>query len=704
MAKILQLLRSNKVYTDKAAAVAALGDSNFLNGRKDGEIVLARYYYTYTDETTHQNVTVAKSIMGVYHVEVPLGGEAGTTKTGVTILEDNSAIDDVLAGLDYNLEADDNKVVTDVNQENGRVSAASKNLTAIKLAGYAEGTNADIADTDTLGQALGKLQAQINAMDKAASAVDGKVVTTIAEDDGKVSETKANVKDLQLGGYAKDADATGEIGSTDTINTALSKIENKIAANTVSSTDGSITIDTEGATTDLSVTIDGTTIQKANGGALKSGLTVIKEIDNLETNVKEQYKLAYKVGDAAAVAISGAETIKIYKDSSLKEVYLGAGTDTVDTTTGAVTKYAYELISDPSTQITAAEYAELTEEQKALYQAIDSQSMNFVYQLADGTYSITKIDVSKFLTESEFSDGLQVSNAVVSVKKDDTSGKVRTAAQPAEGEDTGLVDVLTISSAGVKIANIQEAINYAISTLDTADAAVAGQYISQVAETDGKLTISRANVSDAILTGYAKGSKPVSTAVAATDDVKGAIAKLEHQVDDAKAAATTVVKEGTDAGNNMSIDVETDSTDNHKTYTINLTDVASATALSNEITRAGNAETAIDSVVGLTKDANNETRTYTNTGTYIGKGTTNTVKSDIKALDTEVADGLNSVTGSNAITVGTKSNKDQTISLKLDYTTAATNQTLTGTNALQITSDGLFLSSTWDCGTFGNNQ
>jgi hypothetical protein len=98
--------------------------------------------------------------------------------------------------------------------------------------------------------------------------------------------------------------------------------------------------------------------------------------------------------------------------------------------------------------------------------------MNFAYQLADGTYSLTKIDVSKFLTESEFSDGLQVNGGVVSVKKDTSSGKVRTAATPSgvtpdSAEDTGLVDVLTVSSNGVKVDNIQAAIDYAVQNSST---------------------------------------------------------------------------------------------------------------------------------------------------------------------------------------------------------------------------------------------
>ena len=104
------------------------------------------------------------------------------------------------------------------------------------------------------------------------------------------------------------------------------------------------------------------------------------------------------------------------------------------------------------------------------------------------------------------------------------------------------------------------------------DAATPGQYVSSVSETDGKIAVTRANVSDAVLNDYAKGSD--ATAVAATDTVNQAISKLENQVDNAKSAATTVVAEGTDAGNNMSI-AETAGADGHKIFTINLTNVAS---------------------------------------------------------------------------------------------------------------------------------
>lgn len=173
------------------------------------------------------------------------------------------------------------------------------------------------------------------------------------------------------------------------------------------------------------------------------------------SNIKEAYKVVAFQGEETqqTVYTQVGDVVKIYKDSSLVETYLGADTDTINTSTGVVTKYVYELISDPTTQITAAEYAELTSEQKALYQEINSQSLNMVYQLADGTYQLTKVDVGKFLSEAEFGNGLQVSNAgVVSLAIDSTSSDAE--------------NFLTVGENGLKISGIQDAIDESIDEID----------------------------------------------------------------------------------------------------------------------------------------------------------------------------------------------------------------------------------------------
>ena len=81
----------------------------------------------------------------------------------------------------------------------------------------------------------------------------------------------------------------------------------------------------------------------------------------LGTNVKEAFQLVDEDGAQAG------EIIKVYKDSALKEV------------------------------------------------ALEEQELKFTYILADGSESTVGVDVSKFLAESEFGDGLEVVDNVVKV-------------------------------------------------------------------------------------------------------------------------------------------------------------------------------------------------------------------------------------------------------------------------------------------------
>ena len=386
----------------------------------------------------------------------------------------------------------------------------------------------------------------ILGMDKAADAVAGKVVTTVSEVDGVVSETKANVKDLQLGGYSKDTTATGAIAGTDTINTALSKLENIVAANAISNADGSINVTTGATGTDINVNIKtGEKVLAKTGDAGLYTDIKLSGVTPSSTTVKEEYALYATDG-----SILG-DHIKIYKDSSIVSITLenndGSGH------TGQYLKYTY----------------------------ID----------ASGDTQSTYVDVSAFLVEAEFASGVTA----------DQSGIVHGVVDSTSEKDSNNDSFLTVGANGFKVDGIKDEIDAKIAALDkTDDAAVAGQYVAAIQEADGIVSVkTRANVSDAVLTGYAKGEKPASTAIAATDDVKGAIAKLEHQIDDAKAAATTKVVEGTDAGNNMTI-VSATGADNSVTYTVNLTDVASKAALDAEIA----ARKAVDGQNGQTYAAN----------------------------------------------------------------------------------------------------
>ena len=352
------------------------------------------------------------------------------------------------------------------------------------------------------------------------------------------------------------------------------------------------------------------------GGAAKS-YTIVKKTEGItDENVKEQYFLQETVGETSK---NVGEAINIYKDSSLKSV------------------------------------------------ALDGQELVFTYILANGEESVVRLDVSTFLAESEFGDGLVVNNHIVNVKVDASS----------EG-------FLTVGENGVKLSGVKAAIDAAVADLDVTDSASEGMYVSAVSETDGKVAISRANVSDAVLNGYAKGTD--ATAIAASDSLKAALGKLENQVEKAKAAATTKVEKDASA-THLTLGSAT-AADGSVTYTIGENDIASDTALSAEIAarkavdgqegqtyvantgtnyiagatslndadkkldaalkaevdRAKLAETSIDSVVGLTKAANNETRTFSPTPNYGGGATS--VMDNMQKLDTKlktVADGLAAV-------------------------------------------------------------
>ena len=156
--------------------------------------------------------------------------------------------------------------------------------------------------------------------------------------------------------------------------------------------------------------------------------SIVAITEGLGANVAEAFKLVDGNG------VQAGETINIYKDSALKSV------------------------------------------------ALDGQELVFTYILADGSESVVRIDVSSFLHESEYGDGLQVVDHVVSIKKDDESD-----------------DFLTVSEKGVKVSGIRaaldaareeakaglnEAIEAEVSARTAADKALAADLAAEIARAD----------------------------------------------------------------------------------------------------------------------------------------------------------------------------------------------------------------------------
>lgn len=377
--------------------------------------------------------------------------------------------------------------------------------------------------------------------------------------------------------------------------------------------DGKIFVgdDVEDVLTELNTKISQTV------GAAKS-YKIIEAASPASTSLKE-YKVQVAIGDGAFADDTNSATIVVPKDQHLKSVVL------------VNQRPAEEGESGP----------------------VSGNFLKFTYVLNDGTESDVYVDVSAFLTESEFGDGLEVSNAgVVSAKlgngiefgNEATGNKSLNVKIDSTSETDGQATpaaFLTVGGDGVKVQGIKAEITRQIQALDnTSDTAVAGQYITYITEADGIVSAGdRANVSEAVLNNYAKGSAPTagSEAVAATDTVNQAIAKLEHQVDAAKTAASaarSVVEQATSTGNeHVTVTAsQPDATTGAITYTIGENDIASAQGLSDEITRAQNAEGEIAGLVGL--DGTEGSRTFSPTTNYGGSSAS--VQANMQALDTQI--------------------------------------------------------------------
>lgn len=197
---------------------------------------------------------------------------------------------------------------------------------------------------------------------------------------------------------------------------------------------------------------------------------------------------------------------------------------------GANVKEAYKLVENGKDK--AGAYIPVYKDSSLKSAVLNGQKLVFTYTLADETEQVVEIDVSKFLAESEFKNGLDVNkNGEVSVKVDATS----------EG------GFLTVSDGGIKLSGIQDAIDGEIAKLD---ATVGSQIVAsskhvavEVVEENGKLTNLTVTESDiasaASLTseiGRAKDAEKVNAdAIAILNGDKTVDGSVAKALSDAKA-------------------------------------------------------------------------------------------------------------------------------------------------------------------------
>ena len=490
--------------------------------------------------------------------------------SGSTVTDVKQYIDDAIAELEAGFdstasgESADGHVSVKVDMENGQ-------LTAVTV------TTSDIASADDLAEEVSArttadtaLQAEIDAIETAVGlANDGTYVagdgqftsaaTSVADAIDKLDDALASaVTDIETEIENKinalDADESGastyvnvRVQEEDGVITEVSVDDSALEA-AIEAMDLAEVHEAGKAIVAVSEE-DG--IVSATAGTIAAQYVDVADADNhftannVEAALAELYT-GYTAGDAAIVgdATASGDTLGKLEDrieelaTDAKEYHL------VKSTTGLpeTIKERYSLVDadgnvsgdtvdiPKDSHIVSINY--ITDSGDPHY-----QNLEYVYIDASGETRTTYVDMSEIVLESEFASGVTA-----------IDGVVRGVVDPASET------FLTVGADGFKLSGVQDAIDDAVDAEEQA-------------------------------------RKEADSAI--TEDLETTAATLVQMIEDAKDAATTKVVEGTDAGNNMEI-VPTTGADDSVTYTINLTDIASASALTQEISDREDADEALD--------------------------------------------------------------------------------------------------------------
>lgn len=228
---------------------------------------------------------------------------------------------------------------------------------------------------------------------------------------------------------------------------------------------------------------------------------------------------------------------------------------------GANVKEAFKLVDEDGTQ--AGAQINIYKDSALQSVALVGQELQFTYLLASGEEDTVGVDVSAFLAESEFADGLQVADHIVKVKIADGSeaflsvdangiklSGVQTAIDTAEGNAKTYADGLKQTIDGV-IADNKKAADDAIGELDgRIDALEAKNDTIDSALQAGDITTGAANgtiaVKGADVAVKGLGSAAYTEAGAYATAAQGALADSAVQTVVAGSANGTIAVDGVD--------------------------------------------------------------------------------------------------------------------------------------------------------------
>ena len=634
MFKQVTHLRNNTLFSSLEAAKTAMNGQLTTNA-VDGSIILGRYSTgSGTSDVATLIGAVAKDVQGKTNISfvttledlevinqriTSLIGQEGNTmqfpgSTPIIAGDDDvkKALIDLANAASINISTRDSEVISSITNSDGTVVSTPKNLSSVKLEGLSTSTSKeDIAAADTLGLALRKLQNQINdtetlldgldynsTTDSDSGYVAGKPLVTVTQTNGQVDSTYGNIN-------AEYVTVASDKFTSDNVKGALVELAN--------------------------------TIEDIGGEAKSYKIT---DVTPAGVNTEHQYRLDVKVGTGSWSAASDSAIITVPKDSSLANVYLGHVDDTLQG-------------EDSTTHESAS---------STVVNGTGEEALCFVNQLANGNYKLTKISVGDFLKESEFKDGLVVSNT---------------------GEVSVKLSTATESQKYLRFDSDKAVEVYGI------DAAIATEKArAQAAETEIANKVG--------LTGAEKSRTwtPTTNYGGSTTTVKDNMQAID--------TALKAVQDGYLKG--VKVNNKTASVDNNR--------IASVTVDGGDIALTGYSEDTA-SIQAETQEANLQIADTDTVNQAVAKLyrtielDERTIAAGLVDLDSRLQEVEQEVatpyTEGNGININNK-----VISVELDdaaksstaKATADAYVDQTNGNVLQLSSEGLYLSNVWDCGTY----
>ena len=179
-----------------------------------------------TDNTTQIGETTAKTLkfgdsFKSYNFGIDEKGHINNAKT--------NSVDITMPSLSITNGTAGNVLTSlEVSADGQSIVANSSDIGTLTLASYAVQGDSKVAVNDSINNAFGKLQGQIDALDFTdSSANTTEFISKITQTDGKISVERHKAGDLLLTGYSV-ATAKTSITATDTINSAFGKVEYRL--------------------------------------------------------------------------------------------------------------------------------------------------------------------------------------------------------------------------------------------------------------------------------------------------------------------------------------------------------------------------------------------------------------------------------------------------------------------------------------------